>query len=151
MFLFLWVPSPSPVSHYLLLSISCRTRQSCGQPMQSEQRFSWTLPWQRGGAAGRRATRRPGGTRTFCSPCTSTRRGWTRATRQQVSVCLSVFSKWSYIIESKDEQLCWSRKVNYNSQGTFHWQTSNHWATSQLTFHRSVDQWWEKYSDLVLK
>lgn len=79
-----------PLPHFIiaLLSISCRTSRSSGRPMLNELHFSWTLPWQRGGAVGHLMTRRLGGTHTSCSPCTFTRRDWTRATRQQVSVCL---------------------------------------------------------------
>lgn len=66
---------------------SYRTRLSFGRPAPSGRRFSWTPLWQRGGAAGRQVTRRPGRTPTSCLLCTCTRRGQARATRLQVSSC----------------------------------------------------------------
>lgn len=98
-----------------LSSISCRTRQSFGRPVLNERHSSWTPPWWRGGAIGRQMTNRLGGTRTSCSPCTCTRKDWTRATRQQVSEW-KLNDQLLWRIRGFSLHKYWRRKVDWNIQ-----------------------------------
>ncbi|XP_065819637.1 kinesin-like protein KIF26B [Labrus bergylta] len=72
-------------------AVSLREDPLCGSQLQNQTELRATcaeraaffldaaLAARRSSRATRRVTRKPGGTRTSCSPCTSTRRGWTRA------------------------------------------------------------------------